>query len=45
MSLQGVTVDYMGLHGLTRGYKGYKELHGVTRRFKGLGGVAKGYRG
>ena len=36
------TIYDMGLHGVTRGYKGLKE---VTGGYKGLQGVTKGYRG
>ena len=32
----------MGIHGVTRGYKG---LQGVTRGYKGLQGVTGGYKG
>ena len=45
------TIYDMGIHGVTRGYKGlqavtggYKGLKGVTRGDKALQGVAKDYR-
>ena len=36
------TIYDIGLHGVTRRYKGLKE---VTGGYKGLQGVTKGYRG
>ena len=35
------TIYDMGIHGVTRGYRG---LQGVTRDYKGLQGVTRGYR-
>ena len=45
MRLQGLTVGYRCLQGVTavrKGYMGYKGLQGVTRHKKGLHGVKKG---
>ena len=42
MGIHGVTRSYRGLQGVTRGYK---ELQGVTRGYKGLQGVTRGDRG
>ena len=42
MGIHGVTRGYKGLQGVTRGYKG---LQGVTVGDKGLQGVTGGYRG
>ena len=42
MGIHGVTRGYRGLQGVTGGYKG---LQGVTRGYKGLQGVTKGYKG
>ena len=46
------TIYDMGLHGVTRGYKGlkevtggYKGLQGVTKGYRGLQGVKRGYKG
>ena len=46
------TIYDMGLHGVTRGYKGlkevtggYKGLQGVTKGYRGLQGVTRGYKG
>ena len=36
------TIYDMGMHGVTRGYRG---LQGVTRGYKGLQGVTGGYKG
>ena len=36
------TIYDMGIHGVTRGYRG---LQGVTRGYNGLKGVTLGYRG
>ena len=36
------TIYDMGIHGVTRGYRG---LQGVTRGYTGLQGVTRGYRG
>ena len=36
------TICDMGMHGVTRGYRG---LQGVTRGHKGLQGVTRGYKG
>ena len=36
-----MTLEYRGLHGVTRGYKG---LQGVTRGYKGLQEVTGGYK-
>ena len=41
MGIHGVTRGYRGLQGVTRGYRG---LQGVTGGDKGLQGVAKDYR-
>ena len=41
MGIHGVTRGFRGLQGVTRGYKGLK---GVTGSDKGLQGVAKDYR-
>ena len=38
---RSITLEYRGLHGLTRGYRG---LQGVTGGYKGLQGVTRGYR-
>ena len=42
MGIHGVTTGYRGLQGVTRGYRG---LQGVTRGYKGLQGVTRGYKG
>ena len=42
MGIHGVTRGYRGLQGVTRGYKG---LQRVTRGYKGWQGVTRGYRG
>ena len=41
MGIHGVTRGYRGLQGVKRGYRG---LQGVTRGYKGLKGVKKGDR-
>ena len=42
MGIHGVTRDYRGLQGVTWGYKG---LQGVTESYKGLQGVTGGLQG
>ena len=39
------TVYDMGIQGVTRGYRGYKELQGVTGGYKGLQGMTGGEKG
>ena len=36
-------MDYKGLQGITRGYRGDEELKGVTRGYKESQGVTGGY--
>ena len=37
------TIYDMGIHGVTRGYRGLQGLRGVTQGYKGLQGVTGGY--
>ena len=37
-----LTINDMGIQGVTRGYGGYKGLQRITRGYKGLQGVARG---
>ena len=51
LSVEGVTSDYRGLPGVTRGYRGQERLPGVLSRNKGLQrvkgdtGVYRDYKG
>ena len=39
------TIYDMQIHGVTRGYRGYKGLEGVTMGYRGLQKVTRGERG
>ena len=45
MGIHGVTRDYRGLQGVTWGYKGLQGVTGGTRGYKGLQGVTGGEKG
>ena len=45
MGIQGVTRDYRGFKEVTTGYRVLQGVQGVTGGYKGLQRVCRGYRG
>ena len=45
MGIHGVTRDYKGLQGVTRGYTGLQGVQGVTRGDRARQGVTGDYKG